>query len=478
MKVTALALFLAPLALVPALALAQQAGESSYLNRAPSTGYVDLLAGLTYTDNALLTMSNKRNDEIAMVGLDSDYVHRGRLSLNLLGNVDRLEYLHHSFSGSFYGRFDGIGIWGLPTDPLQWQLHESFGEATLDPLAADTPQNLETINDVSTGPMLNLHFGLVDELTVFGVYSRATYQRSPYDAQTYEGGARFTHKISGASVLTFEASDARTDYLELAALLRSNLSFAIGNYNIRRADAAYKAEFSRTSIFLQGGYEEFGFVSGPMHGSALYSLEITRRISPYTAVFISGRSGYSTVGGSLTSPQARIGLESGGSLGPTYAVPQPYEERIGTLGWNFRRARTRLSLAGTIGQVRFNATGGNINLNYVEDGGVLTLGRQLRPTVAVQLRVQFNEERFRALGATRRWDAVVLSFSKHFARTMIAIYAERLDQNSSPGASAFLATSFHDDRVGFYVTYDLFGARPVEPSMRLMPGMRGLSTAY
>ena len=156
-------------------------------NPTGQTGYIDALAGLAYTDNALRTSgAGKKGDGLAAVGLATDYARVGNLSVNLLGNVERLEYLNHSYSGSFYGQFNGSALLGKNTDPLQWQLQDSFGEAMSDPLQAPNPQNLQTINDVATGPRVNLHLGLRDRLTLSGQYSRTTYQRSPFDSQTFQ----------------------------------------------------------------------------------------------------------------------------------------------------------------------------------------------------------------------------------------------------------------------------------------------------
>lgn len=444
---------------------------------APHSGYVDLLGGLAYTDNALLTSHNQASDGIATVGFNVDYKKRGNLSLNLLGNLDRIQYIKSSFGGSFYGNFFGSGLLGKPTSILQWQLSDGFGEEMTDPLAAPTPQSLQLINDVSTGPLVNLHFGLTNRLTLFGTYSRTTYQRSPFDSQTYEGGAEFSHALPGASSLSLSASTAHTSYTESAAVQQ----FFVGSsasYDMRQASISYKAKFVRTELMLSAGYNTIQFGGGSTHGAPLYEVRLSRQISPFSTVFVDGQQTYTTNGGSLASPGAQIGLQVGASLNPGYAVAQPYNQRSADVGWLFNRARTSLSLTGTYQQEVFNQTGVNNDYNHQDYGATATLGRQLRPTLRVQLSAQGYWDKYSRLHARTRRETIRLTVSKRFARTMIWFYVERWQQTGSPGSSGFFASSYHDDRVGVYFTYDLFGERSMQPSLQGMPGFGGGMGGY
>ncbi len=460
------------LAVLPSVAQAQPVISSGSTAAPIATGYVDFLAGLAYTDNALLTNNQKIGDGIATAGLDADYVRRGRLSVNLLGNVQRLQYLRGSFSGSFLGQFNGSAIWGRQSDPLQWQLQDTFGEASSDPLAGLTPQNLETINNVSTGPFLNLHFGLDNRLTVFGAYSRITYQRSPFDSQTYQGGIEFSHAISGASALAIQASDAHTAYTDRATL-QSQLGTVVPNYDIRQGSLTYHAKFARTTILLRAGYDELVYTGGGSHGEPLYAVELTRRVSPYSEVYLHAQSAFTAQGASANSPQSLTALQTGSFLNASYATAQPYNVRSGSLGWNFRRARTRLSLYGSASQTLFNQSGASTQYNYLEEAAGLTLGRQVRPTVNAQFRAGFYRDDYSNLHASTRRVLLQLSVSKHFMRTAISFYVQRIQQSGSTGISTFSTGSYADDRVGIYVTYDLFGARGVQPSLGAMSGMGG-----
>lgn len=447
------------------------------------TGFIDLLLGAAYTDNALLTSGPRTRDGIGEAGFDVDYARTGNLNLALLGNVVRLDYLHHTFPGSFYGHFFGSAIFGKSTDPLQWQMQEAFGEVAPNPLAAPTPQNLETINDVSTGPLLNLHFGLTNRLTLDGNYSRTSYQRSPYDSQTYGGGFEFSHALSGAASLSFEANDAKTQYLE-GSVLRNFSGESIPPYTIGQASFSYSGKFVRTIIVLRGGYNTIAYEPGPTHGAPLYELDITRRVSPFSTVFVSVGSEYSTNGASLGTSQTQFGLQSGVSLNAAYSVAEPYNQRSGTLGWTFHRARTRFSLMGRVMQVLFdqslssNTARAVRQQNYLDEGGDVMISRQLRPTVSIELRGSADVEHYSNLDARTHLETVRLTLSKQFRRAAIWFYVERLHQGGSPGVSTFRAASYSEDVVGLSFTFDLFGQRAPGSPIGGAPSLMGLGGGY
>ena len=440
-------------------------------------GYLDLLLGLGYTDNAFLSSAVRKGDGVATAGFATDYARNGMLSINLLGNIERVEYLQHSFAGSFYGQFAGSALWGKQTDPVQWQLSDSFGEALIDPLAAPTPQALQTINDVSTGPNLNLHFGLATRFTLAGRYSRTTYQRSPFDSQTYTGSAELSHALTGASSVAVEGSWARTEYVQ-RTLLQTYYGQQAPNFDIRQASLVYQARYVRTQVLLRAGYNMLDFGAGNRHGAPLYEVSLSRKISPFSTVFLNAEQHYSTNGTSLGSTGAQISLQTGAALNPAYAVAQPYNERSGSLGWTFNRARTNFSITGMVNETMFNESGLGNTGNYMDEGVSLALGRQLRPTLSVQLQAQGTIDRYTQLHARTRRETFGLTVSKRFFRLAVSFYVDRMQQNGAPGRSGYTVGTYHDDRVGLYFTYTLFGAGGAGASAGAVPGMGSFMGGY
>jgi hypothetical protein len=443
-------------------AAAQNAPPSSDTNFvAPAQhGYIDLTAGLAYTDNALLVPSDTIHDGVAKAGFDVDYSRKGsELDFDVRGQIDRLEYLNHSFSGSYYGNLNGNAIWGRPTDLFQWLVQDSFGEGMIDPLAAPTPSALETINYFTTGPYLNLNFGPNDRATFFALYSRTSFEKSPYDSSTYDGGGTFAHALSGSSTISLQVSAARTRFDDPFSSAVSVISTP-DSYNARTVSLIYSATLARTEVSATGGYSSVDF-GGPTSAAPLLALQINRRVSPSSSLFVRAQSGYSTVGTSIQSnlslPTPFGGTSAFGPRGVATSAAAPFKERNATVGWNFQRARTTFSLSGTYDeQIYAQQTLYNENDKRIS----LLLQRQLRPTVSAALNAYQRFANYDNLGSSLHATAVNLSLSKQFSRTSFSMYVQRTHQSASGSTfgSPFAAT-YDEDRVGLNVTYDLVGRR-------------------
>ena len=441
---------------------------------APETGYVDLLAGLAYTDNSQLAAGHHQGDGIGTAGLDADYIRQGNLSVKLLGDLERVEYLRGTYPGQFYGHLFGSALLGKPTDVVQWQLSDRFGEGMTDPLAAPTPQNLQTINNVSTGPIVNLHFGLTNRLSLFGVYGRTSYQRSPYDTQSYLGGAELIHQISGASSVGLQGSTERVDYLDRPTA-QSALGTTVANFDIRQASVSYQTALARTRLLLRAGYNQLDYGPEGRHGAPLFDVQIRRAVTPDSTVFLTGQQAYSTNGSSMGTTDRQYTLQTGGSVAPGLAIAQPYLLRSGAAGWQFSRARTNFSLMGSIRQSVFTQSVTTKNYNHRDESVTASIGRKLRPTLTLELRGQGDFERYSNVGARTQWYSVRLTIAKHFRRLAIWAYAERRHQSGSSGVSNFLGSTYDDNRVGVYFTYDLFGARGTGGGLGGLPAIAGSS---
>ena len=470
MKLIARTLLLISLVSVPALGRAQQIGQQiGGTGYGPmSTGYVDFLAGLAYTDNALLTAGGQRNDGIGTVGFGADYSRQGTLSINLLGNIDRLQYIRNSFSGSFYGNFNGDALWGTPSDPLQWLLSDSFGEGMVDPLAASTPANLQWVNQVTTGPYLNLNFGLRNRFTLYGLYGRSSYQTSPYSSQTYEGGAEITHKLAGSTSLSLQASDARTAYLDPAALIGSPGHGTA--YYIKQAQIEFQGRYVRTNVTLGVGYNIIDYARH-QQGAPYYNVQLSRSISPFTTVFVGALSEYASFGGSMQSPTALLGAEGGVPQGAGFITSSPFKERMVTAGANYNRGLTTVTLSGIYHQDLYTQQSQYDNRDATAD---LTLGRKLQPTMSIQLQVYGSYEDYSHFHAHTHSITAMLTLSKQLARAAFGLYAGGTQQSGSPGVSSFNAASYHDIEVGVYFTYDLLGQANSSGGAGLGMGVPGL----
>lgn len=437
-------------------------GGAGFGAPAPGTGpgFLDLDAGLAYTDNARFGAANKTSDEIAMAGVDVNYIQPegGMLDMRARGNVDWVQYLHHTFAGEPYGALNADAIWGRPTNMVQWLAHETFGESLANPLAAPTLGNLEYTNHITTGPSLNFNFGASDRLSVHALYSNSTFQRSSYGSNSYDGGAVFMHALSAATSVSINADATKTQF--------SNRTTA-PTYETRSASAGYQTNLLRTELTARAGYTEQNY-SGAYRGAPSFELRLSHQLSAFSSVYLNGQSGYSTLGQSMG---ANLGAPAGASvlagMLPGTSSAAPFKNDLASVGWNFERARTGISLTASMGRQHYEAlppgyasvqTSTNFsrltNKNYSA-----TLSRQLRPSLSLTLSGFLSDRRVDNLDASTRETMFDLSLAKRFSRTGIKFYIRRIRQTASGAYSGLDAGTFAANMVGLAVTYDLVGQR-------------------
>ncbi len=412
-------------------------------------GYIDLDAGVAYTDNALLAPSDRMSTGIGSAGFDLDYNHVSRLfAIEAQGDIDWLEYFDHAYPGNAYGDFNGTAVIGRTTDLLQWFVQETFGDGMANPLAAPTLSELQTVNYFTTGPYLNFNFTSTERLSFYGLYSNMAYQKSPDNFQSYDGGAVFAHQLAAFSSLSLQVDSAQNDF--------ENAGVA-SNYDMRTGQIIYATQVARTRMSAAAGYTGQDF-AGPQSGAPYLALDLSRRLTPSQTLTVYAHDEYVTYGEAIRSDlgaPVSMALLSPAFPGATTAAP--LKDRIAGLGWNYFHGRTALSLSGSIEQQLYVQ---QVLLNSHLATVSASVQRQLRPTVWLSLQGSRYRETYGNLDGESTVTIVNLSLTKQFRRLGVSLFAQRTHQiSTSPisGALGFVTGSYDEDRVGLNVTYDLLG---------------------
>ncbi|MGB6449558.1 MAG: hypothetical protein WBE92_02280 [Steroidobacteraceae bacterium] len=453
-------------------------------------GFLTANAGIAYLDNAGLTATNQQGDEVASTGLGVNYNRTGReLDITAFGDLDWLQYLNPSTTGEPFGNFLARASWGKPSDLFQWNLQDTFGEAQENPLAAPTVTNEEYFNSVSTGPRLNFNLSTSTSLNIHGLYQNMDYQNSPFNAQSYDGGAGFTLALSRISSLSLALDDVRTQY---------NEEGIAPTYDTRTASLSYSAKFSRTQFAVSAGYTDVNYTD-TWSGAPIFSANVTRQLGPYSTLFVSGQTGYTTLGesmtGNLETPAGASVLAGGVPYGSS---PAPFKEQFGSLGWDFNRLRTSLALAASIGREQYEQTPGvsddagssvtaafevdptmelvpemardvrpldlvNLDQSTAIDNTFETysasLTRKLSSSLQASLRAYVTDSRYGNLGASTLWQSYSFELTQKFGRTAVSAYAAWIHDSTSGADSGLAATGYKSTVVGLTVSYNLLAPK-------------------
>lgn len=336
--------------------------------------------GLGETDNVNLSATHPRSQTLSAANLFFDLIRTGsRLELSALGNFSDIDYLQGAYGNQVLGRFDGIANLVLWQNHLTWIVRDDYGDSQVDPLQSLTPTNLQRINIFSTGPKLLLQPTLSSFVELQALYSRNTYQDSPFDGSSETGSVKVGRHVSGASSLSLVGEVQQENF---------DNTVINTNYQVRKFYGEYELKGARTSIDVQGG-AALANDAGSWKSSPLIRLSITRDVSPFSSVSFSGGRDYINAMGSFASLGAAA--QGGIAIGAVTQTTANALHSYGNARWGFHRLRTNISLFGGWErdaydrQSQFDFSRGDIGLS---------LGRHLTPRLSANVTVTADRSRY------------------------------------------------------------------------------------
>ena len=403
--------------------------------------YLDLQAGLLYSDNVLLSPTSGSTDTAALAGFDIDYTRTSnKLSLDALGSLHWVDYLRNTYPSSLLGTINATAQWGQPSDWLQWFARETFGQLSATPLQPATPDTVENVNYVSTGPTLNIPLGSRMHLSVAGYYSNTTYQISPFDSHSLKEGVSLVHGTSGASI----GLNGSTEHTVFDNQLANT------NYTVDSVFLSYETGVGRSRLATQLGYTGLRFAGDSFKG-ALIDVRWDRKISYSTNLYLHVESHYSAAPDALR-PELVTAAPLGSTIGTS--SPDPVKLREAELGVTFSRPRTTVSFLGNVNRQRY-VTETDFDQDDVKVE--VLFERHVSPSVSVTLQARVENEKFVNLNARivdLNWAAIV---SRTFNRLSLSLRYERHHSTTSGQTNNALLYGFNQNQIGVYVRYGLIG---------------------
>src|ERR1700683_4505745 len=209
--------------------------------------YLGLQAGLIYTDNVFLER-NGPGDELALLGLVGDAQRDGtRLDYKLDSAISLVKYLHEDFPTQPCGYLDGIADFKIVPGLFSWTARESYNDLIISPYQPVTPDNLEAINYLSTGPRLMWQPTLRTSLVVNGVYSIIdSSSKSPLyvniDNRRYGGDATISRAFSNTTSAYISATAEKVQYSD--TLVNTDFREEGGNVGFKYSDLRTVADIA------------------------------------------------------------------------------------------------------------------------------------------------------------------------------------------------------------------------------------------
>jgi hypothetical protein len=353
-----------PVIAAPLLALALPAAATQSF-----TYGVD--AGVAETDNVTLVPTDKISQTEAITDLDFDFKQQTRLiDADAKGNFSYLDYLQNAYNNQLLGRFDGNAKIAVIPDRLTWVVQDDFGQSALDPFTPTTPNNLENVNYLSTGPDLSLRLGGTGFFNMSARYARTSYETSPFNSNRLQGSLGVGLLLSARSTVSLNADTERVLFTDTTLNTDFNRTNAFLRYTLQGARTDLSADVGATRVSQ----------TGDSTSGVLAKLQASRKLSSAATLKLS-------LGRDLTDASASFSSLQSGAIGvvgtaPAAVTSNSYTSDYASLDWQYHRFRTDF---GVSGRWEKDVYGTDPALDVTRGGAEFRVGRRLTRSLRGEL---------------------------------------------------------------------------------------------
>ncbi len=376
--------------------------------------------GVGHSDNVYRRNVDVVESTIATAGLDLNWREtRRRLDADVMADLTFNHYLENGIDDQLTGNANALVSFGLIPERLTWTLEDTFGQTQQDPLLPATPESLEFINVLSTGPNVMFRLGGAALLQLNGRYTLTEYEDSPFDSTRTGGGLALIRELSSRSQLSLNANEYETDYKD-----PGNLDFTM-----RSAYARYALEASRTEISTELGYS---WVDRDLPGAEelsepLIRIDVRRNVSQSSYLNLRLASQLSDAADAARGASEIIDV--GGEPGVGVATASTFENKSATLAWELERPRTSINVSVNWEEDEYTDDA-DLNRERMMYGASIT--RHLTNRLRVRGGAFLSSEEYALDGSESDETRLLLGAAWQFGRNVgLDFTAERLDRESN-----------------------------------------------
>jgi putative beta-barrel porin BBP2 len=290
--------------------------------------------GAIYSDNIRLTAADTQGDTIGVMSTDF-LVHEEtrRFVGDVAADLQYLTFEHKVYSNELLGDLTGFGKFAIVPGELDWVLQDNFGQQQLTPGTPPTPQNLENINYVSTGPEFSVPLDAQLHALLSARYSRVSYQLNDANNNRGDASAALVHPLSANSNASVNVSAERVSYDD---------SVNNPDFTTRLGYLHYDAQGARSKLTADAGYNDV-LVEGERSGGLLVRADATRTLSASSVLELAAGRGISDTSNLLRQMQGTNNVTLGAAA--LQRSQDPFTSRYARATWRFDRHRTGFALA-------------------------------------------------------------------------------------------------------------------------------------
>lgn len=464
--------------------VSQLTGQSLFYYQSANNyagNYLAADGGLIYTDNVQRTSSGS-GSTLLMAGLSGDTSREGsRLDYHLASNLALLKYLSGTYPTRLTGYLDGLAALKIVPGFFQWIIRESYSQVQINPYAPVTPENLVSLNYLTTGPRFTLRPTLRTSVTLDALYSylatsSAAAQYANFDNHRYGGNLTIDRAFSETSSLYLKGHYEKVDFKDQTAY---------NNFSLGTATVGYKLTNGRTVLDLSGGYSQLRVydVLGSIESvggsretlttekfdEPTWAVEISRLITPSQRVALTASQQFTDAASAF-----RLGFDQAvPTIAPQVAGGDAFKQREVGFNWRFQGSRSSLNVGFLAYQQRYVIVTATATDRDVKLANAL-FDRQLSPVLRWSIGASY--ERQEQIGVPAAGVAAQSSDLVGALTDLNWQVGERLALRFIYAHSHQLGT-YSDNQVGVIASWALVGAQaPMMPSGPTLTPISPVST--
>jgi hypothetical protein len=381
-----------------------------------------LTAGYGHSDNVFRVSDDEITSDILTAGVELNWQEdRTRIDADVRADVDFNHYLNvdenFDVDNQVTGNAQGQLALAIVPEHFTWLIEETFGQTQQDPLVPATPESIESVNYLTTGPDVTMLIGSTSLLRLSGRYSVTTYEVSPFDSTRAGGGITFLRNLSDRSTLSLDVDADDVNYDEPANVdfLRKSASFT------------YTLDAARTDIEATLGYSAMDLDDGSEMTGPLVDVEIRRQVSSSSGVSLRFGTELSDAAEAL-----RSSLESqdfGVGEPGVVATAATFENQFASVAWEFDRPRTSIEVSAGWDKDTYETVDDLDRERTIFEAGV---ERHLNSRLSAHTRLSYNIETYEVDDSEIKELRFILGGSWQFGRdTGMELWGERLKRDSN-----------------------------------------------
>ena len=226
--------------------------------------------GAEYSDNIARTETDKVNETTAIARFGIDLAtKRPHFDADIAADLQYRDYLNRDIDSEISGGLDAFLDFAFVPERFSWIVEDNYGQINKDRSQADTANNREQINYLSTGPEITLPLGARTAVVLSGRYTDTYLEDSPQDNNSTLGNIELIRKFSEGVSVSLNAGASKTEFDDPLFL----------PYKMRQASLELDLRGARTQLTASGGYAEWDQEGQPeVSKFTMFRVELSRDI--------------------------------------------------------------------------------------------------------------------------------------------------------------------------------------------------------